>query len=266
MAAAARELGLRGGRARARGDRGAGRGARWTQPAGRADRAAAEVRREHPFAFALGAGSQPLVTGVIDLLAREADGRAAGGRLQERPASQARSRCEELVERDYGVQRLLYALAVLRDGALAVEVVHWFLERPAESVAARFTAAPSARRSKSGSARLAWRDWAGRLRGQPAAPSRPVPDLSGARRAVLLGETRDDARAARRRAGGRRPGAARRLSRRGCGRLPSSSRFRALCAATLSGSASGARLPAHAGRPRRHCRSPREHRPKGALP
>ena len=43
---------------------------------------------------------------------------------------------EELVERDYAVQRLLYALAVLRAGAASVEVVHWFLERPQEPVAA----------------------------------------------------------------------------------------------------------------------------------
>ena len=48
---------------------------------------------------------------------------------------------EALVERDYGVQRLLYALAVLRDGAPRVEVVHWFLERPEEWVGARYAAA-----------------------------------------------------------------------------------------------------------------------------
>jgi ATP-dependent helicase/nuclease subunit A len=47
----------------------------------------------------------------------------------------------ELVEREYGIQRLLYALAVLRDGAPRVEVLHWFLERPAEWVGARYTAA-----------------------------------------------------------------------------------------------------------------------------
>ncbi len=45
-----------------------------------------------------------------------------------------------LVERDYGIQRLLYALAVLRDGAASVEVVHWFLERPHEPVAVGYTA------------------------------------------------------------------------------------------------------------------------------
>ncbi|HYM56186.1 MAG TPA: hypothetical protein VES97_12560, partial [Solirubrobacteraceae bacterium] len=45
------------------------------------------------------------------------------------------------VERDYGVQRLLYALAVLRDGGEEVEVVHWFLQRPHEPIGARFAAA-----------------------------------------------------------------------------------------------------------------------------
>ncbi|MFZ2051649.1 MAG: hypothetical protein WAU69_12060, partial [Solirubrobacteraceae bacterium] len=36
--------------------------------------------------------------------------------------------------------RLTYALAALRDGAAAVEVVHWYLHRPQEPVAARFAA------------------------------------------------------------------------------------------------------------------------------
>ncbi len=45
-----------------------------------------------------------------------------------------------LVERDYAVQRLLYALAALRHGGEGVEVVHWFLQRPHEPVTARYTA------------------------------------------------------------------------------------------------------------------------------
>ncbi len=48
---------------------------------------------------------------------------------------------QELVARDYAVQRLLYALAVLREGAIAVEVVHWFLERPGDPAVARYTLA-----------------------------------------------------------------------------------------------------------------------------
>jgi ATP-dependent helicase/nuclease subunit A len=97
------------------------------------------VRREHPFAFSLGA-QEPLITGVIDLLAGEPD----GGYLvldykSDRLAPGVR--LGEVVERDYAAQRLLYALAVLREGALQVEIVHWFLECPEEWVSARYTAA-----------------------------------------------------------------------------------------------------------------------------
>ena len=48
----------------------------WRAPCAGAERAggaAEQVRREHPFAFSLGA-DEPLITGVIDLLAREPDG------------------------------------------------------------------------------------------------------------------------------------------------------------------------------------------------
>ncbi|HWX52474.1 MAG TPA: PD-(D/E)XK nuclease family protein, partial [Solirubrobacteraceae bacterium] len=51
------------------------------------------------------------------------------------------ARLTELVEREYGIQRLIYALAVLREGALEVEIVHWFLERPQEPVGVSYTAA-----------------------------------------------------------------------------------------------------------------------------
>ena len=101
--------------------------------------AASSVRREHPFAFSLGTQA-PLITGVIDLLASESD----GGHLvldyksdRVGPAVDLQA----LVARDYGIQRLLYALAVLREGAAKVEVVHWFLERPHDWVAERFQAA-----------------------------------------------------------------------------------------------------------------------------
>jgi ATP-dependent exoDNAse (exonuclease V) beta subunit len=100
--------------------------------------AAQRVRREHPFAFALGAG-EPLITGVMDVLADEADG---GALVLDYKSDRVGAEVDlgALVERDYGVQRLLYALAVLRDGAASVEVVHWFLERPEEPVGARFSA------------------------------------------------------------------------------------------------------------------------------
>jgi ATP-dependent helicase/nuclease subunit A len=100
---------------------------------------AATIRREHPFAFSLGA-QEPLITGVIDLLASDADGR----RLVLDYKSDRigpETELEQLVEREYGIQRLLYALAVLRDGASEVEIVHWFLERPEQPVSVRYEAA-----------------------------------------------------------------------------------------------------------------------------
>jgi len=100
--------------------------------------AAKGVRREHPFAFSLGA-NEPLINGVIDLLALEADGTSLVVDYKS-DRVEATVDLERLVEREYGVQRLLYALAVLRDGAPAVEIVHWFLER-GEWVVARFLAA-----------------------------------------------------------------------------------------------------------------------------
>ncbi|HEX6489793.1 MAG TPA: PD-(D/E)XK nuclease family protein, partial [Gaiellaceae bacterium] len=45
---------------------------------------------------------------------------------------------EELVERDYRVQRLVYALACLRAGADEVEVVYQFLQRPEPVVSSTF--------------------------------------------------------------------------------------------------------------------------------
>ncbi|MHB8532955.1 MAG: PD-(D/E)XK nuclease family protein, partial [Solirubrobacteraceae bacterium] len=99
-------------------------------------------RPEHPFAFSLAPG-EPLVTGVIDLLCEEPDGTAlVVDYKSDRIAAGAN--VEQLVEREYAVQRLLYALAVLREGALVVEVVHWFLERPHEPAVARCTAAERA--------------------------------------------------------------------------------------------------------------------------
>jgi ATP-dependent helicase/nuclease subunit A len=100
--------------------------------------AATALRREHPFAFSL-APHEPLVTGVIDLLAVEADGsRLVLDYKSDRVTHEID--LEVLVEHDYAIQRLLYALVVLRDGAPAVEIVHWFLERE-EWVTARYTAA-----------------------------------------------------------------------------------------------------------------------------
>jgi hypothetical protein len=94
-------------------------------------------RREHPFAFSLDPG-EPLITGVLDLVVEQPDGsslivdyksdRLAGSEDLER-----------LVQRDYSIQRLLYALAAIEDGVEQVEVAHWFLERPDAWAATRFT-------------------------------------------------------------------------------------------------------------------------------
>ena len=104
--------------------------------------AAVRLRREYPFAFALDPGGTggPLLNGVIDLLVDEGDGGCVVIDYKSDRVGHA-EHLDALVDRDYSVQRLVYALAVLRDGAPAVEIVHWFLERPAEPVAARYTAA-----------------------------------------------------------------------------------------------------------------------------
>ncbi len=101
--------------------------------------AAVRVRREHPFALTLRV-EDPLIVGVIDVLAEERDG---GSVVFDYKSDRVEAGVElaALVERDYEVQRLLYALATLRGGARSVEVVHWFLERPDEPVGCGYTAA-----------------------------------------------------------------------------------------------------------------------------
>jgi ATP-dependent exoDNAse (exonuclease V) beta subunit len=98
------------------------------------------VRREAAFAFALERdGGGPLVSGFVDVVAREPDGTVLvvdykTDRLgEEAPTA--------LVERDYATQRTVYALAALEDGAARVEVAYVLLERPDEPVHARYDAA-----------------------------------------------------------------------------------------------------------------------------
>ena len=98
--------------------------------------AAISVHREHPFAFSLGP-DQPLLSGVIDLLAHEAGGGALVLDYKTDALSEGDD-VEALVARDYAVQRLLYALAVLRAGASRVEIVHWYLHRPRDWVSASY--------------------------------------------------------------------------------------------------------------------------------
>jgi ATP-dependent helicase/nuclease subunit A len=114
-------------------------------------------RREHPFAFSLGEET-PLITGVLDLLCEESNGTAlVVDYKSDRLAPEQDP--ETLVARDYAVQRLLYALAVLRQGALVVEVVHWFLARPLEPALARYTLAERPTLEEELAKRLA-EDWA----------------------------------------------------------------------------------------------------------
>jgi ATP-dependent exoDNAse (exonuclease V) beta subunit len=97
-----------------------------------------EHRREHPFCFAPGPGL-PLLTGVIDLLAQERGGGAVVLDYKTDRVGEEED-LEALVRRDYEIQRVVYALAVLRSGAPEVTVVHWFLERPGEPAQVRYGA------------------------------------------------------------------------------------------------------------------------------
>ena len=103
------------------------------------------VRREAPFAFAPVPGAEPLLTGALDVHATEAGGAVLvvdykSDRLGTRQPT-------EVVETEYGMQRAVYALAVLSSGAPAVEVAYCFLERPEEVVTTTFDSADASRLS-----------------------------------------------------------------------------------------------------------------------
>ena len=98
---------------------------------------ASDVRREERFAFLLAGGV--LMTGALDVLARESPGRMLvvdykSDRLQGAAP-------ETALSGSYATQRLVYALAAIRAGAAEVEVAHVFLEAPGDPVVARFQAA-----------------------------------------------------------------------------------------------------------------------------
>jgi ATP-dependent helicase/nuclease subunit A len=96
------------------------------------------VRREPHFVFE---HAGVLFHGYLDVVHRS-DGRAlvvdykSNALGEDDPA--------DVVEADYRLQRLVYALACLRAGAEEVEVVYQFLERPDEPVAATYTVAKAA--------------------------------------------------------------------------------------------------------------------------
>jgi hypothetical protein len=94
----------------------------------------AGARPERPFAFEQ---DGVLLHGRLDVLWRD-----GGDALVVDYKSNALEGADPaaVVEDEYRVQRLVYALACLRDGASEVEVVYQFLERPQDVVSATFTA------------------------------------------------------------------------------------------------------------------------------
>jgi ATP-dependent exoDNAse (exonuclease V) beta subunit len=110
------------------------RGFASSQLCGRLGRAV-DARREERFAFLLPGGV--MMVGVFDVLAREPGNRLLvvdykSDRLQGAdPAA--------IVAASYRTQQQLYALAALRAGAEAVEVMHVFLEAPDDPVIAAFS-------------------------------------------------------------------------------------------------------------------------------
>jgi ATP-dependent exoDNAse (exonuclease V) beta subunit len=92
------------------------------------------ARPERPFAFE---HDGVLLHGRLDVLSRD-----GGQALVVDYKSNALDGAEpaEIVEAEYRLQRLVYALACLRDGAEEVEVVYQFLERPDVLVSATFSA------------------------------------------------------------------------------------------------------------------------------
>ncbi|HEX3692297.1 MAG TPA: UvrD-helicase domain-containing protein [Solirubrobacteraceae bacterium] len=100
--------------------------------------AAGSGRREHPFSFSLGP-EQPLIGGVLDLYVELPEGGALIVDYKSDRLAVGED-LERIVQRDYAIQRLVYALAALQGGATHVEVAHWFLERPEQWVAASFSA------------------------------------------------------------------------------------------------------------------------------
>ncbi|HEY1273810.1 MAG TPA: UvrD-helicase domain-containing protein [Thermoleophilaceae bacterium] len=108
---------------------------------------ARRVRTELPFAFTLsppGArGRTLLVNGVVDVHAVEEDG---GTLILDYKSDRLDGRDpREVGAEDYGIQRLVYALAALRAGAPKVDVIHCFLERPDEPAVATYEAADADR-------------------------------------------------------------------------------------------------------------------------
>lgn len=93
---------------------------------------------ERPFAFEL---EGVLLNGRLDVL-RNVDGEALV--LDFKTNALRGASPVELVERDYRIQRVVYALACLHGGADSVEVVYQFLEAPDDLVSVTYTASDRA--------------------------------------------------------------------------------------------------------------------------
>jgi ATP-dependent helicase/nuclease subunit A len=100
-----------------------------------------DIRREAGFTFLLdlGVGEPSLVTGFVDVIAREGE-KAIVVDYKTDPVWPDTTP-EELVTRSYQAQRVVYALAALNEGAAEVEVVHCFLAQADRPATARYTAA-----------------------------------------------------------------------------------------------------------------------------
>ena len=94
--------------------------------------ALAGARPERPFAFE---HDGVLLHGRLDVLHRDG---ARALVLDYKTNSLAEGTPEEIVDADYRLQRLVYALACFRAGAAEVEVVYHFLERPDAVVSTTF--------------------------------------------------------------------------------------------------------------------------------
>jgi hypothetical protein len=91
------------------------------------------VRTERPFAFV---HEGVLLNGRLDVLQLEGERALV---LDYKTNTLEEGTPEEIVESDYRLQRLVYALACFRAGAREVEVVYHFLERPDAVVATLFS-------------------------------------------------------------------------------------------------------------------------------
>jgi ATP-dependent exoDNAse (exonuclease V) beta subunit len=94
---------------------------------------ASDVRREAPFAFTL--EGRELLRGFFDVAGVEADGTLLVVDYKTDQLADGEDLATR-VERDYAVQRLVYALAALHTGAPRIEIAHCFLRRPHETPAA----------------------------------------------------------------------------------------------------------------------------------